>query len=149
MTRDELRNILVGAWRLVSYKATDIESGEVVTPFGSRPRGLIMYTADGHMSAQIMHPERPNFRAGRLEEGLPEELSAAAVGYMAYGGSYEVLEADRVVHHVKLSLFPNWAGGTQTRVANWDGERLRLILPEPAMIWGARRNGVLTWERAQ
>ncbi|MEU7763982.1 lipocalin-like domain-containing protein [Nocardia sp. NPDC049190] len=149
MTRDQLRNVLVGAWRLMSYEATDIESGEVVTPFGPRPQGLIMYTAGGHMSAQIMHPERPDFRAGRLEEGLPEELSAAAVGYMAYGGTYEVPKDNLVVHHVKLSLFPNWVGGAQTRIAEWDGETLRLILPEPAPIWGARRNGVLTWERAR
>jgi hypothetical protein len=40
-------------------------------------------------------------------------------------------------------------GTTLTRVADWDGERLRLILPEPTVIWGARRNGVLTWERAR
>lgn len=32
------------------------------------------------------------------------------------------------------------------RVVDWDGDRLRLIIPEPAFIWGALRNGVLTWE---
>ncbi|MET8330896.1 lipocalin-like domain-containing protein [Streptomyces sp. NPDC005181] len=149
MTPDELRNALVGAWRLVSYTATDIENGGVIEPFGPQPQGLIMYTTSGRMSAQIMRTRRPHFRQGRLEEGLHEELAAAAVGYMAYGGTYEVPESDLVVHHVELSLFPNWVGTTLTRVADWDGERLRLILPEPAVIWGARRKGILTWERAR
>ncbi|MDX3761882.1 lipocalin-like domain-containing protein [Streptomyces mirabilis] len=147
MTPEELRSALVGAWRLVSYEATDIDGGDVIEPFGPRPQGLILYTPSGHMSAQIMHPERPHFRQGRLEEGLPQELAAATLGYLAYGGTYEVPTSDRVVHHVELSLFPNWVGTTLTRVADWDGERLRLILPEPATIWGARRNGILTWKR--
>ena len=149
MTPEELRDTLVGAWRLVSYMATDIESGEIVEPFGPRPRGIIVYSADGHMSAQIMRPDRPAFHGGRLEEGRPEELASAVLGYMAYAGTYEVPAADRVVHHVGLSLFPNWVGGDQIRVVSWDGERLRLALPAPTPLWGARREGVLVWERAR
>jgi lipocalin-like protein len=148
MTPDALREALVGAWRLVSYKATAVDDGQVVEPFGAQPRGLITYTPGGHMSAQIMHPARPDFREARLEEGQPEELAAAALGYMAYGGTYDVPTGGLVVHHVQLSLFPNWVGTTLTRVAELDGRRLRLILPEPALIWGTRRNGTLTWERA-
>jgi hypothetical protein len=107
MTPDELRNALVGAWRLVSYEAAGIGN----EPFGPQPRGAHhVHTPSGHMSAQIMHPERPNFRQGRLEEGLPEELAAAAVGYMAYGGTYEVPKGDLVVHHVDSACFPTgWA----------------------------------------
>jgi hypothetical protein len=149
MTPDELRDSLIGAWRLVSYEATDVGSGDVVEPFGPRPRGLITYTPGGQMSAQIMRVGRPDFRQGRLEEGLPEELAAAAAGYLAYAGTYGIPEDDVVVHHVELSLFPNWVGGTLTRVAALDGDRLRLSLPEPARIWGALRAGVLTWERAR
>ncbi|WP_406502484.1 lipocalin-like domain-containing protein [Streptomyces sp. NBC_01602] len=149
MNPDELRKTLVGAWRLVSYKATAVDDGNVIEPFGPQPQGLITYTPSGHMSAQIMRPLRPRFRQGRLEEGLPEELATAAGGYMAYGGTYEVPEDDFVVHHVELSLFPNWVGTTLARVADWDGNRLRLTLPEPALIRGARRTGVLIWERAR
>src|SRR4051812_32404254 len=134
MKSEELREALVGAWRLVSYEATAVDGGEVVEPFGPRPQGLITYTASGHMAAQVMRPMRPRFRRERLEEGLPEELAAAAVGYMAYGGTYEVPEDDLVVHHVEFSLFPNWVGTTQTRIADLDGGRLRLTLAEPTPI---------------
>jgi hypothetical protein len=149
MTPEELRSTLVGAWRLVSYRATDVETGEVVEPFGTPPRGLIVYTPDGHVSAQIMRADRPAFRRDRAEEGLPSELAEAAVGYLAYAGTYEVPAADTVLHHVAFSLFPNWVGTTLTRVADWDGRLLRLALPAPATIWGARRTGVLLWERAE
>src|SRR6478752_5786163 len=64
MNPDELRENLVGAWRLVSYRATAVDNGEVVEPFGPRPQGLITYTPSGHMSAQIMRPLRPRFRRG-------------------------------------------------------------------------------------
>jgi hypothetical protein len=147
MAPDELRGVLVGAWRLISYRAANVETGAVVEPFGQRPDGLIVYSPDGHMSAQIMRPGRPAFQRGRLEEGLPEELAAAATGYLAYGGTFEVPAGDLVVHRVKLSLFPNWVGTSQSRVAGWDGKRLQLSLPEPTLAWGARRTGVLIWER--
>jgi hypothetical protein len=149
MTPDELRSVLIGAWRLVSYRAADVETGDIIEPFGRRPEGLIMYTPDGHMAAQIMRPGRPAFQRGRFEEGLPGELTAAAAGYLAYGGIFETPEDDLVVHRVKLSLFPNWVGTTLTRIADWDGKRLRLSLPEPALAWGARRTGALVWERLE
>ncbi|MEU1622658.1 lipocalin-like domain-containing protein [Streptomyces sp. NPDC005722] len=148
MAPDELRASLTGGWRLVSYEATDVVTGEVVEPFGPRPRGLLTYGPDGCMAAQIMRAGRPEFRHGRLEEGLPGELAAAAAGYLAYAGTFEVPAADTVVHHVEMSLFPNWVGGSQKRIADLAGRRLRLSLPGPGRIWGAIRTGVLTWERA-
>jgi hypothetical protein len=36
-----------------------VAGGEVVRPYGEHPLGLIMYTADGYMSAQITTPDRP------------------------------------------------------------------------------------------
>ncbi|MCX4460514.1 lipocalin-like domain-containing protein (plasmid) [Streptomyces sp. NBC_01340] len=69
MTPDELRAALIGTWRLVSYEATSVDDGEVVRPYGEHPLGLIMYTADGYMSAQITTPDRPLFGEQRQEYG--------------------------------------------------------------------------------
>lgn len=149
MTPQELRRTLAGAWSLVSYQATDVETGGVVEPYGPHPRGLIMYTQNGRMAAQIMNPGRPRFQKERPEEGLPEELATAAVGYLAYGGSYEVSEGGLVSHHVELSLFPNWVGTTLNRIATLDGTTLRLAFPRPAPVWGTLRSGVLVWERTR
>ncbi|MFF4245660.1 lipocalin-like domain-containing protein [Streptomyces sp. NPDC001822] len=147
MTPDELRAALVGAWRLVSYEARGVDGGEVVRPFGDRPLGLIIYSADGYMSAQITRPDRPRFDTDRLESGRPEELTEAARNYLAYAGPFRVQDGQTVIHDVALSLFPNWMGGAQLRVARLDGEVLQLALATPTRIWGALRTGVLTWER--
>ncbi|MCY1306676.1 Lipocalin-like domain protein [compost metagenome] len=36
------------------------------------------------------------------------------------------MQGDTVLHHVRHSLFPNWEGGTQRRVAQLDGNVLAL-----------------------
>lgn len=69
MTPDELRAALIGTWRLVSYEATSVDDGEVVRPYGEHPLGLIMYTADGYMSAQITTPDRPLFGSSGRSTG--------------------------------------------------------------------------------
>lgn len=49
---------------LVSYEARAVDgSDEVVYPLGEHPQGIIMYTPDGFMSAQLMRPGRPNFQS--------------------------------------------------------------------------------------
>ena len=44
---------LVGVWKLVSYVATDAQSGESLFPFGEHPNGYLIYTAGGRMSALL------------------------------------------------------------------------------------------------
>lgn len=149
MTPDELRAALIGTWRLVSYEATSVAGGEVVRPYGEHPLGLIMYTADGYMSAQITTPDRPLFAEQRQEYGSPEELAEAARHYLAYTGSFRVPDGDTVVHEVALCLYPNWMGDGQTRVARLDGKTLQLAPPTPLSVQGKPRTGVLTWERAE
>lgn len=149
MTPDELSAALVGTWRLVSYEATSVDDGSVVRPFGEDPIGLIIYSADGYMSAQITRPDRPQFDEERLENGRPEELAEAARHYLAYSGPFRVPDDGTVVHEVTLSLFPNWMGKAQLRVAKLEGSVLQLALASPVPIGGKLRTGVLTWERCE
>ena len=55
-----LRDKLVGAWELVSYVERDSPDGPARYPHGEDAQGLIMYTPDGYMSAQIQSSGRPN-----------------------------------------------------------------------------------------
>ena len=48
---------LVGTWRLVSFE--DVEDGKIIRPFGEKPVGLFVYTADGHVIIQIANPANP------------------------------------------------------------------------------------------
>ena len=67
-----LRSRILGAWELVTFNARDTATGEVRRPLGNRPRGLILYTDDGFMSAQL------------APEGAGE--------YIAYSGPFHVDE---------------------------------------------------------
>src|ERR1700739_1106529 len=58
-----LRETLIGAWRLVASIETDVKTGAVDRPLGDKPEGLILYTPDGYMSAQLSAADRPNFES--------------------------------------------------------------------------------------
>ena len=56
---DNLRNKLIGAWKLVSFVEKPLNGSAQNYPMGERPTGIIMYTPDGYMSAQLMRPTMP------------------------------------------------------------------------------------------
>ena len=78
-----LRDALVGTWTLVSYTERSLPDGPVTYPHGPDALGLIMYTPDGHMSAQIMTHSRPPYDRPVASGGTAEESAAAATGYLA------------------------------------------------------------------
>ena len=135
---------LVGTWRLLSWEAGAAD-GSVTLPFGDRPAGYTVYTTDGHLFGQLMRRDRPDFAGGDLLGGTPEENAMAIRGYIAYGGTYEIQEGT-VVHHVEVSLFPNWIDGDQRRIVEWDEDRLILSTP-PMLTGGSALIHRLTWER--
>jgi hypothetical protein len=83
MSKKSLREQLVGAWTLSSCVERDIKTGVESHPLGERPLGLILYTPDGYMSAQLQRPERPPFAEGDLLRATPEEYAAAGSSYVA------------------------------------------------------------------
>jgi hypothetical protein len=68
-------------------------------------------------------------------------------GFVAYTGRYS-FDGDRVVHHVELSLFPNWVGSDQERSVELAGDRLTLSA-SPLLLAGQQQVPRLVWERVQ
>lgn len=99
--------------------------GHVSHPMGRDASGYLMYGPDGYMSVIVAGSPRPVFASQDLRHGTSEEKVAAFDTYLAYCGTYEVRE-HTVIHHVRESSFPNWAGGSQERMIQWEGRRLRL-----------------------
>jgi hypothetical protein len=93
----------------------------------------------------IMGPNRLKFAADDLLSGTTEEEAQAEETYVSYCGRYE-FEGDTVVHHVELSLFPNWVGGEQERLVDLRGDRLTLSTP-PILLRGIQQSAHLIWER--
>ena len=138
-----LREQLLGAWDLTDFTEGPLTNPAERRPFGERPEGLIVYTADDRITVQIASRDRPRFRSDDWEQGSSEEHVAQAKSYLAYFGRFEVDEAGSVVTHViQFSLFPNWGGGRQRRELRLtDGG---LILQTAPFV---RRDGVTVVDR--
>lgn len=139
------QNPFVGTWRLVSfeYRRTD---GQVTHPFGHNPIGYIMYNDDGYMFVAFMRDDRPRFTSNeRIWEGTTEEKLAAANTFISYCGRYEIV-GNKVIHHVEVSLFPNWVGADQERFFQFADNKLTLTTT-PFTLRGIEQVGQLVWER--
>jgi hypothetical protein len=144
-----LHERLIGAWKLVSYVEEPIDGSAPFYPMGEKPQGIIMYTPDGYMSAQLMHPGRPQFASGDWFRGSDEEIKEEALGYIAYSGPFHTDEEKQTLtHSMFVSLFPNWLGQTQPRVVKIEGDMLHLGTATPIMSGGKKVNSHLTWRRA-
>lgn len=139
------RDDLLGAWHLESYVSqSDVGVDE---PLGPNPVGIIMYTSDGYMSAQLMRRDRPAYDKAATDGGTPGQMAAAASGYLCYSGPFTLDEAASVVsHHVEVSLLPNWVGGTQVRHGRLEDGAL-VLRAELTSRSGASTTHVLTWRR--
>lgn len=135
-----LKEQLIGAWELVSYTLDD-ENGEKFYPLGEDCKGYLIYTEDGHVSAQLMASGRPVYASGDLHDGTVEEMAAAAHGYMAYSGRYNVCEETAtLVHHLDISMNPTWQGQSQERYLRPEGDTITIL--------SSANSAVLKWRKA-
>jgi hypothetical protein len=144
MDKLHARDALVGGWRLVSWE-TRADDGQVTHPLGTDPIGYVLYTADGRFSIAISRRDRAGFAAGDLLSGTTQEKARALEGFVAYAGRYSFY-GDRIIHHVELSLFPNWVGSDQERWVELAGDRLTLSA-SPLLLAGKQQVPRLVWER--
>ena len=136
---------VVGTWRLKLWE-TRTADGRVAYPLGRDAVGYLIYTAGGHMAVAIMRANRPAFADADLFGGTVAEQATAATGYVTYCGRYDARNGT-VIHHVELSLFPNWVGMDQVRSAAVEADELT-ITTAPLAIGGETVNR-LVWERVE
>ncbi|MGX6510982.1 lipocalin-like domain-containing protein [Rhodococcus sp. SJ-2] len=148
-TEADIENIsiaqqIVGSWELVEYSTT-ADTGKVDYPLGPDARGLIIYSADGFMSVQIMRPDRAPYRSLNVHSGETSERGEAAGGYLAYSGPYRIDQDNSAVwHEMAVSLYPNWIGENQKRNVRFHGDMMtlssdslvfRTTTLSPALVW--------------
>ena len=144
---DRIAAALVGAWRLVSWTIEYPASGRVTQPFGAVPEGLLMYVADGHMSAAIQRPGRARLTRADPNAVSDAEKAAAFAGYLHYSGTWSVVDG-HVVHAVEVAMNPNLVGTRQVRHVALQGDRLELGAEEPLEAPGQVRRHRIVWRRA-
>lgn len=132
---------LVGAWRLEGWTLVYEDGRPSEHPLGRDAVGLILYTADGHVSATLM-------RAGRRP--LADDSAAAKAqawdDCFAYAGSFEV-QGEAVFHTISVATNPALAGITSIRNVQLDGTRLTLSGPDFSP--GSPRWHRIVWRRVQ
>ncbi|MDN2708422.1 lipocalin-like domain-containing protein [Janthinobacterium sp. SUN118] len=144
-----LREQLIGTWQLQSYTETAVGESHASYPMGEDAQGTILYAPDGYMAAQLMRRGRKPFPGGDLYQASADEFRDAASAYLSYSGPYHVDEQQGLLsHYVELSLFPNWIGQVQQRVARLDGDILHLSTYKPMLAHGREVIAHLRWKRA-
>ena len=144
MSKVHGREALVGAWQLLSWE-NRADDGQVSYPMKTDALGSLLYTADGRFSVMISRAGRTRFDSDDLLGGATEEKARAVEGFVAYAGRYS-FHGDRVVHHVELSLFPNWVGTDQQRSVELTGDRL-ILSAGPLLLAGIQQVPRLVWQR--
>jgi hypothetical protein len=112
---------LVGSWTLVSLTAG--EGPDQTFPYGPNPKGSMMVDANGRFMITVVRSDLSEFASNNRMTGTPEEATAVVQGSISYYGRYSIDEATRVITvNVEGSTFPNFTGGTQTRILSFNGD---------------------------
>ena len=132
----------MGTWKLVSVSGITSAGERSETPYGSKPVGLLSYTADGRVSALISHDGRRSLSPGG---GSLQEKADAFTTFLAYAGRY-TLSDDKVIHHVEISSIQNYADKDLVRTVKFQGDQIVLVTP-PTRVNGKIQTMELIWQR--
>ena len=124
-TNQTFRDQFVGAWRLLWLE----EEGADGKVHRADCTGLLVYTADGHMSVQVMYRNpKPATQAGPVQY--------AQGGYEASFGTCNIDErAHSFTFHVEGALVRSLVGKDLTRSLELSGKQLILKAANPNERW--------------
>jgi hypothetical protein len=122
-------DLLVGTWNLAAAEVVRPD-GTTTADYGPSPRGLAIFTADGHYVVQIYRAERVKFASNDKLRGTPEEYKDASLGMSAHFGTYRVDPSKgTITFTITSASFPNWDGTTQVRKFTLEGDTLAWRVP--------------------
>lgn len=137
------RKDIEGAWAYHHWRIT-YDDGRITEPFGADASGLLLYTADGFMSACIMAGGRQPFANPNPRAATLRERAGAFDGYFSYAGRWRLVRGV-VEHVVSIAANPAMVGTSQFRNARLSGRRL-VLSAEETTARGLRRHE-LEWRR--
>ena len=136
---------LVGSWTLVSSVVE--QGGNRIEPFGSNPKGALIFDAGGTYVAMIARAGLPKFATDNRLAGTADENKAVVTGSIAHFGSYAVNAADKTItFRIATSTHPNWDGTEQKRAYTLAGDELKYTVGSAAVGGGT---ATLVWRRAK
>jgi len=120
-----------------------------IYPLGRNVRGLLSYSENGMMSAQLGSAMRPNFADNDFRKGSDIEIREAFNGYISYFGTYKIVEKSGIIiHDVQMSMFPNWINTKVKRYFKFsDGEQILTLKATPIDYEGIIMTPTLIWQK--
>src|SRR6266436_6876414 len=110
-----LREQLVGTWNFVIAEITTAD-GKKTLPFGDHPKGMLIFTADGHFSQVHVSGGLPRIASNNRLAGTDADNKAIVQGTLALFGTYTVDEQKKTLtFNIQASTYPNAEGTSQTR----------------------------------
>ena len=134
---------LVGSWTLVS--STVQQGANTLQPFGTDPKGALIFGADGRYVPMIARAGLPKFAGDNRMTGTPEEYRAIVNGAIGHFGSYAADET-AITFRIATSTYPNWDGTEQKRVFKLTGDTLSYTVGNASVGGGA---ATLVWRKAK
>lgn len=131
-----LKDNIVGTWTAVSQYVD--QDGKRLEPFGSNPKGMVVYDGNGRFILALQRASLPRFVSSNRMTGTAEENKAIVQGSIAYFGRYTVDEAQSKINiHYEGSTYPNWDGEDQIRLISIAGDEMKIISPVSAVGGGS------------
>jgi hypothetical protein len=111
-----LKEQIVGTWTLASWEQT-YPDGRKDQAFGTPPKGVNMFGADGRFTLIFLRPDLPKVASNDRVKQTPQESQAISLGSIAYYGTYTVNEQEKSLD-LKLdgTTFTNQLGMPQKRM---------------------------------
>ena len=128
---------------MVSNTTTD-PAGKKAQPFGDKPRGTMVLTADGRYIIVVARPGLPKFASNSRTSGTADENKAIVTGSISHVGKYAV-EGKDIVFNIETSTYANWDGTTQKRTYTLTGDQLKYTVPAASTGGTAE----VVWKRAK
>jgi len=134
---DDSSPSIVGSWRLESWTVAN-DTPRCAEEEGGAS-GQIMYSRDGHMSAQLGCAGLSMGEPGSMTSG--EAIARMTRRHFGYYGTYALDEAAQTVtHHVMGSTAETWVGRDLVRSFVFEG-------PDRLVLTPAESEGRLVWLR--
>jgi hypothetical protein len=110
-----LKDQIVGTWNFVVAEV-NAPDGKKSFPFGETPKGILIFTPDGHFAQIHVAADVPKIASNNRMTGTPEEYAAIMRKSISVFGTWTVDEANKTVtYNIVSASYPNWEGEAQTR----------------------------------
>jgi hypothetical protein len=110
-----LKEQIVGTW-IFGVAEVVAPDGKKSFPFGETPKGMLIFTTDGHFAQVHVASDVPKIASNNRLTGTPEEYAAIMKRSISVFGSYTVNEVKKTVtFNIVSASYTNWEGEAQER----------------------------------